>query len=54
MVPPDVSRRIARIMNNLSTPMDRQALSRATEAADSWENLPQWAKDMVLEAERKN
>lgn len=54
----EVSRRVGRVMwttkvfRNLSWDQ-RDAVIRATEQAESFQDLPEWIKDLVVKAEKE-
>jgi hypothetical protein len=53
MVNPETSRRLAMAFNRrLLTPDERNRIVIEAEKAGSWENLPDWVKDLVLATER--
>jgi hypothetical protein len=52
-VTPDLSRRLARAVNMARLPATRNdAVAAAAEDATRFEELPEWVRDLVVEAER--
>lgn len=52
MMPPELSRRVARAASQVEIPLeDRLRLGPACEGAETFDDLPDWVRDIVTRAE---
>jgi len=50
VIPPEISRRLARVFNNIPFHQRHDILTEI-EKAETWDDLPSWIRDLVIKIE---